>query len=212
MYCPQCGGQPSTEQTRFCTHCGCALDGVRQLLTTGLPLGSVRQRDITLGAGLMLVGAIKSLFGAEFFHLPFGPSSVVLSAAFFALLQLFFQLSPRQKGLSLGATLMFISSLAALLIGSVTGGFGGLGVMAVSVLVILFWQRLSVEFRKLFFDKTDFQTPRAMPQAQPVAALLPEQSPVVDTNRVRQQASPEQISVIEEPPKTLDAERASSLF
>jgi len=211
MYCPQCGGQPPTEQTRFCTHCGFALGGVKDLMNTGLLPGSPRQRDITLGAGLMLVGVIKSLFGAEFFNLPSGPSSVVLSAVFFALLQLFFQLSPRQKGLSLGATLMFISSLVTLLIGSVTGGFGGLGVMAVSLLIILFWQRLSVEFRKLFFDKTDFQTPRVMPQAQPVAALPPEQSPAVDTNRVRQQASPEPVSIIEGTTKTLDAERASSL-
>lgn len=211
MHCPQCGQQPPTEQTRYCTLCGCALDPVKELLTTGLPPGSIRQRDVTLGAGLMLVGAIKSLLGAGFFNLPFGPGSVVLSAAFFALLQLFFQLSPRQKGLSLGATLMFISSLAALLVGSVTGGFGGLGVMAVSILIILFWQRLSAEFRKLFFDKTDSPTARAMPQAQSIAALSPEQSPAIDTNRVRQQATPEPVSIIEGTTKNLDAERASGL-
>lgn len=211
MHCPQCGQPPPTEQTRFCTHCGCALDAVRDLLTTGLPPGSIRQRDITLGAGIMLVGAIKSLLGAGIFNLPFGPGSVILSAAFFALLQLFFQLSPRQKGLSLGATLMFTSSLAALLVGSVTEGFGGLGVMAVSILIILFWQRLSAEFRKLFFDKTDSSTLRAMPQTQPIAALPQEQSPAVDTNRVKQQFSPEPASIIEGTTKTLDAERASSL-
>ncbi len=205
MYCPQCGGQPPTEQTRFCTLCGCALDPVKELLTTGLPPGSVRQRDITLGAGIMLVGAIKSLLGAGFFNLPFGPGSVVLSAAFFALLQLFFQLSPRQKGLSLGSTLMFISSLAALLTGSVTGGFGGLGVMAVSIVIILFWHRLSVEFRKLFFDKTESPRPRAMSQTPPIVALPPEQSPAVDTNRVRQPvASAEPVSIVESTTKSLN--------
>lgn len=204
MYCPQCGGQPPTEQTRYCTHCGCALDLVRDLLTTGLPPGSVRQRDITLGAGIMLVGAVKSLLGTGFFNLPFGTGSVVLSAAFFALLQLFFQLSPRQKGLSLGATLMFTSSLAALLVGSVTEGFGGLGVTTVSILIILFWQRLSAEFRKLFFDKTDSSTPRAMPQTQPIAALPPEQSPAVDTNPIKQQASPAPVSIVESTTKTLN--------
>lgn len=204
MYCPQCGGQPPTEQTRYCTHCGCALDLVRDLLTTGLPPGSVRQRDITLGAGIMLVGAVKSLLGTGFFNLPFGTGSVVLSAAFFALLQLFFQLSPRQKGLSLGATLMFTSSLAALLVGSVTEGFGGLGVMAVSILIILFWQRLSAEFRKLFFDKTDSWDFRATPQPKVVASLPPEQSPAVETNRVRQQDSPEPVSVIEGTTQTLN--------
>jgi len=211
MHCPQCGGQPPTEQTRFCTFCGYALNPVRELLTTGLLPGSVRQRDITLGAGLMLVGAIKAFFGAGFFNLPFGTGSMMLSAAFFALLQLFFQLSPRQKGLSLGATLMFISSLAALLIGSVTGDFGALGVMAVSILIILFWQRLSAEFRKLFFDKTESPTPRTMPPAQPVASLPPEQNQAVDTNRVRQQISPEPASIIEGTTKTLTSEHLSDV-
>jgi hypothetical protein len=204
MHCPQCGQEPPTEQTRYCTHCGCALDPVRELLTTGLPPGSVRQRDITLGAGLMLVGTVKSMLGAGFFSLPFGSSSVMFSAAFFALLQLFFQLSPRQKGLSLGATLMFTSTLAALLIGSVTGGFGGLGVMMVAILIILFWQRLAAEFRKLFFDKTESKDFRAMPPPKVVAALPPEQSPVVETNRVRHQDSPEPVSIIEGTTKTLN--------
>ncbi|HQR31746.1 MAG TPA: hypothetical protein PLK30_03345 [Blastocatellia bacterium] len=197
MHCPQCGQQPPTEQTRFCTHCGCALDDVRDFLATGLPPGSVRQRDINLGASLMLVGAIKSLLGAGFFNLPIGSSSVMLSAAFFALLQLFFQLSPRQKGLSLGATLMFTSSLAALLIGSVTGGFGALGVMTVSILIILFWQRLSAEFQKLFFDKTESKDFRAIPQSKVAASLPPEQSPAVETNRVRQQDLSEPNSIAE---------------
>lgn len=204
MHCPQCGGLPPTEQTRYCTNCGCALDPVRDLLTTGLPPGSVRQRDITLGAGLMLVGTVKSMLGAGFFSLPFGSSSVMFSAAFFALLQLFFQLSPRQKGLSLGATLMFTSSLAALLISSVTGGFGGLGVMTVAILIILFWQRLSSEFRKLFFDKTESKDFRAMPPPKAAASLPPEQSPAIDTNRVRLQDSPEPISIIEGTTKTLN--------
>lgn len=203
MHCPQCGGLPPTEQTRYCTNCGCALDPVRDLLTTGLPPGSVRQRDITLGAGLMLVGTVKSMLGAGFFSLPFGSSSVMFSAAFFALLQLFFQLSPRQKGLSLGATLMFTSTLAALLIGSVTGGFGGLGVMTVAILIILFWQRLAAEFRKLFFDKTESPAHRAMPQTQPIATLSPEQSPAIETNRVHQQDLPEPASIVEETTQTL---------
>lgn len=204
MHCPQCGQQPPTEQTRFCTHCGCALDDVRNFLATGLPLGSVRQRDITLGASLMLVGAIKSLLGAGFFNLPLGLNSVVLSAAFFALLQLFFQLSPRQKGLSLGTTLMFISSLAALLVGSVTGGFGALGVMAVSILMILFWQRLSASFLKTFFDKTASTMPQALPQPGAVAALSPERAPAIETNPIKHQVSPEPVSIVESTTKTLN--------
>jgi hypothetical protein len=203
MHCPQCGQQPPTEQTRFCTLCGCALDPVKELLTTGLPTGSVRQRDITLGAGLMLIGALKGLF----LTLGFGVHStgyVLMLGIFFGLLHMFFQLSPRQKGLALGATLMFLGSLAAMVAGSVTEGAGVLLVMAVTIPMILFWQRLSASFLKIFFDKTDATTHRSLPQIKPAAALPPELSPAVDTNRVLQQASPKPASIIEDTTKTLN--------
>jgi len=210
MHCPQCGQPPPTEQTRFCTHCGCALDAVRDLLTTGLPPGSVRQRDITLGAGLMFIGALKGIFLTLGFNIQWQGYTLMLGV-FFGLLQLFFQLSPRQKGLSLGANLMFLGSLAAMLAGSMTEGVGVLLVMAIAIPMILFWQKLTASFLKIFFDKTDLATPRVLPQPKPVVSLPPEQSQAVDTNRVRQQASPEQASIIEGTTKTLDAERASSL-
>ena len=203
MHCPGCGQQPPTEQTRFCTHCGCALDTVRELLTTGLPPGSIRQRDISLGAGLMLIGAIKSVVGAGIFNIPFGAGSLIL-AALFALLQLFFQLSPRQKGLSLGATLMFISSLAALLAGSVTEGFGVLLVMMIAIPMTLFWQKLAASFMKTFFDKTDHAVFRPMPPSKPAAALPHVQSEAVDTNRVWQPVQSQPPSVVENTTKTLD--------
>lgn len=202
MHCPSCGQQPPNDQTKFCTHCGCALDTVRELLTTGLPPGSIRQRDITLGAGLMFIGALKGLFLTAGFNLN-QPGYVLLTAAFFGLLQLFFQLSPRQKGLSLGATLMFLASLAAMLAGSVAHGFGILLVMMVAILMILFWQKLAASFMKTFFDKTDYAVFHPLPQPKPAAALPPEQSEAVDTNRVRQPVQPQAASVVEHTTKTL---------
>lgn len=206
MYCPQCGQQPPTEQTRFCTLCGCALDPVKEVLTTGLIPGSVRQRDITLGAGLMLIGALKGLF----LTLGFGVNwqgYVLMLGVFFGLLHMFFQLSPRQKGLALGATLMFLGSLAAMLAGSVTEGAGVLLVMAVTIPMILFWQRLSASFLKMFFDKTDSAPPRPLSLTTQIAALPPEQNQAVDTNRIKQQFSPEPASIVEGTTQNLDAKR-----
>lgn len=202
MHCPQCGQQLPTEQTRYCTLCGCALDPVKELLTTGLPPGSIRQRDITLGAGLMFIGALKGIFLTLGFSMQW-QGYVLMLGVFFGLLQLFFQLSPRQKGLSLGATLIFLGSLAAMLAGSVTEGFGVLLVMMIAIPMVLFWQKLAGSFLKMFFDKTESAAPRTMPQSQIIAALPPEQSPAVDTNRVKLQAAPEPVSVIENTTKNL---------
>lgn len=210
MHCPQCGQQPPTEQTRYCTLCGCALDPVKELLTTGLPPGSVRQRDITLGAGLLFIGALKGIFLTFGFNMQW-QGYVLILGVFFGLLQLFFQLSPRQKGLSLGATLMFLGSLAAMLAGSVTEGAGVLLVMAIAIPMILFWQKLAASFQKTFFDKADSATQRTLPQSMTVAALPPEQTPAVDTNRVRQQVSPEPVSIIEGTTKTLGQNRIADL-
>ncbi len=202
MFCPACGQQTTTEQIKFCTHCGASLDTIRQVLTTGLPPGSIRQRDITLGAGLMFIGALKGLFLATSFNLDW-QGAVLASAAFFGLLQLFFQLSPRQKGLSLGATLMFMASLAAMLAGAVAHGFGILLVMVIAIPMILFWQKLAASFMKTFFDKTDYWVFRPIPPSKPAAALPLEQYEAVDTNRVRQPAQPQSASVIEPTTKSL---------
>lgn len=209
MHCPSCGQQPPTDQTKFCTHCGCALDTIRELLTTGLPPGSIRQRDITLGAGLMLIGAVKGFFLLTNFHLTWQSYALVVGI-FFGLLQLFFQLSPRQKGLSLGATLMFLSSLMAMLAGSMTNGFGFLLVMMIAIPMILLWQKLAASFRKTFFDKTEHAVFRPTTQSNP-AALPSEQSVVVDTNRVQPQVQPQPISVMEHTTHTLGEKSAAKI-
>lgn len=211
MHCPQCGQQPATDQIRFCTHCGFALGALKEFIISGMQDNPVRQRDIWLGAGLILVGMIKAFFLVTWAFMPWMGVSLT-AGAFFGLLQLFFQLSPRQKGLSLGATLMFLSSIAALLAGSVIGGAGPILVMTFAIPIILFWQKLSAGFLKLFFDKSDVARQRTLSKQQPAAALptaSTSKAVDLDTNRVNQEAVPEPVSVIESTTKTLREERIS---
>ncbi len=208
MHCPQCGQQPPTEQTRYCTHCGFALSPVKELLATGTLPGTTRQRDITLGAGLMLVGAIKAALITLALNEPRAAAVAIMSVmagGFFGLLQLFFQLSPRQKGLSLGATLMFLGALVGLLAGMPTEGAGTFAVLVVAIPMILFWKRLAGGFSKLFFDKSESSGQRAMPPSKSVAALPAPQTLAIDlnTDRVKQSA---RLSVIEGTTKSLGAE------
>jgi hypothetical protein len=225
MHCPYCGQQPPTEQTRYCTQCGFALGPVKELLNTGTLPGATRQRDITLGAGLMLLGTIKAfLLAAAFARSRSGAIEMFALAegAWLALLQLFFQLSPRQKGLSLGATLLFAGALAAFLAGVATEGFGAILVGIIAIPLILFWKRLSAGFLKLFFDKPESDAQRAVPQSRPAATLpSPQATPAValpvaqamavdlDTDRMKQAAAFEPLSVVEGTTKTLGQEKLS---
>lgn len=215
MHCPQCGQQPPSEQTRYCTQCGFALGPLREFVNTGTPPGSTRQRDITLGAGLMLIGVLKAvlLLSAMGFRRSDAAIAFALGAGgFFGLLQLFFQLSPRQKGLSLGATLMFLGALAGLLAGHPTDGFGALLVALVAIPMILFWKRLSAGFLHLFFDKSASDGQRMMPPSKPVAALPTPQTSVaddLDTDRMKQVVVFEPASVIESTTKTLREKQPS---
>lgn len=208
MYCPHCGQQPPTEQTRYCTHCGFALNSLRDFLNTGTTPGGTRQRDITLGAALMLAGTIKAiLLTASLSH---GRTETIaifsfIEGAFLALLQLFFQFSPRQKGLSLGATLLFAGALAAMFAAMPTEGAGAILVAFFVIPMILFWKRLTAGFSKVFFDKTENDSPRGLPSVKPPAALPMAQPPAVadlDTDRI---ATFEPAGVIEGTTKSLRA-------
>ncbi|MEP7341023.1 MAG: hypothetical protein ABI977_25045 [Acidobacteriota bacterium] len=214
MNCPQCGQQPPTEQTRYCTHCGFALGPLKEFMATGTLPGATRQRDITLGAGLMLVGAVKAALITLAMNEPQAAAIAIMSmmaGGFFGLLQLFFQLSPRQKGLSLGATLMFLGALAGLMAGLPTEGAGTFAVIVVAIPMILFWKRLAAGFSKVFFDKSESDGHRAMLSSKPVAALPPPQAAAVDfdTDRMKQAAAFNPPSVIEGTTKTLAHERLS---
>lgn len=86
MFCPHCGYRQASDEVQFCSTCGFALKGVRQLLATdGAPTFltsdvqpeqlSPRRKGINRGALLWLIGAVlvpllsvldadKSLIGA----------------------------------------------------------------------------------------------------------------------------------------------------
>ncbi len=206
MYCPHCGQQPPTEQTRYCTHCGFALNSLREFLNTGTLPGGSQQRDITLGAALMLAGTIKAIVLTASFSR--GRTEIIaffslIEGAFLALLQLFFQFSPRQKGLSLGATLMFAAALAAMFLALPTEGAGAILVTLIAIPMILFWKRLTAGFSKLFFDKTEDDRQRNLPPVKPAVVLSSAQSLTIadlDTDRI---ATLEPASVIEGTTKSL---------
>jgi hypothetical protein len=116
-----------------------------------------RQRDITLGAGLMLVGVIKALLliaslGGSNRGEKFSFYLFLLSLLFSAFL-LFSQLSPKQRGLTIGATLMFIGSVLSIPIGMATDPPGALLIPILLMPIILFWVRLVRAFMRIFFDK-----------------------------------------------------------
>lgn len=69
MYCPVCGKQQVSNQTRFCSGCGFPLTGVAEVIAAGgaspnfaahveLKVDSPRKRGIKQGAMVMLVGCL----------------------------------------------------------------------------------------------------------------------------------------------------------
>jgi hypothetical protein len=117
------------------------------------------QRDISLGALLMIIGLMKAIFvmvwaiggGGRYGGLLVLTLTIGL---FFGALLMFSQLSPRQRGLTLGATIVFLGILVGVAVG-ITGGKEAalLAIVGISLLVSLFWVRLSNAFMRLFFDK-----------------------------------------------------------
>ncbi|MGH9848073.1 MAG: hypothetical protein ACREEM_56030, partial [Blastocatellia bacterium] len=74
MFCPQCGNGIASDRVRFCTRCSFPISPMKEFLTTEASKGEseeekkfypLRQRDISLGAGLMLVGALKAFLLAS---------------------------------------------------------------------------------------------------------------------------------------------------
>ena len=67
---------------------------------------------------------------------------------------MFSQLSPRRRGLTLGATMIFLGSLIGVAVGLAGGGPPALlTIVGIFLLISLFWARLSGAFTRLFFDK-----------------------------------------------------------
>jgi hypothetical protein len=147
MFCPKCSQLQSSDNVCFCSRCGFDLEQVKALIESadrnktksqsGEPF--IRQKDISIGAGLMFAGGIVAVIWG--FVISAGPADVVLPQAFFilgfalAFVLLFFHplagmldklfsddgKQPEQplrerNGINLGAILMFIGTLKAMLI------------------------------------------------------------------------------------------------
>src|SRR5262245_48716239 len=124
MFCPHCGNEILSERVRFCTRCSFPLTEVKEIVVTetakskaeeGKKNYPLRQSDISLGAGLMIIGLIKAI--AVLFGVGGGERAhelLVITLAlglFFCATLMFSQLSPRHRGLTVGATMIFLGSL-----------------------------------------------------------------------------------------------------
>jgi hypothetical protein len=180
MFCPQCGAEIASDRVRFCTHCRFTIGSMKEFIVTeaakieaeeGKKIYPPRQRDITLGAGLMLVGVIKALLliaslGGSNRGEKFSFYLFLLSLLFSAFL-LFSQLSPKQRGLTIGATLMFIGSVLSIPIGMATDPPGALLIPVLLLPIILFLVKLVRAFMRIFFDKEVLPEKKASPHPQP---------------------------------------------
>jgi hypothetical protein len=118
----------------------------------------LRQRDISLGAGLMIIGLINAILITSGFARGGTANELrMLTLAlglFFSATMMFSQSSPRHRGLTLGATMIFLGSLIGAAAGSAGAGPATLlAIVGVFLLISLFWTRLSGAFTRLFFDK-----------------------------------------------------------
>lgn len=186
MFCPKCSHQQATDTVRFCSRCGFQLDIVKELLEaeekgdTTVSLkdargASLRQVDILIGAAFMLIGAIKA--GLFIANISWPRWEGIIFALFtlsigFASFLLFSQLSHRQRGLTLGATLMFVGALVAL---PAIEFFGLPGLILLALIlfpVIIFWTRLTGLFMKVFFGKEVLPEKAAPVLIEPPAASI----------------------------------------
>ena len=230
MFCPQCGAEIASDRVRFCTHCRFPVGSVKEFIVTEVTKSQaedekkhypLRQRDITLGAGLMLVGALKALLLClayyDSYHGPKFESAGIFMFALgllFSAMLMFSQLSPRQRGLTVGATLVFITSLLAIPAGFATDGLGLLLVPAISLPLILTCTRITRAFMRTFFDKevlpeknaSTYQQPTPNPAAASAPALTSAQNePAVEpaTNRMKEAETGTPFSVTENTTATL---------
>jgi hypothetical protein len=167
MFCPQCSNEVLSERARFCTRCSFPLAPVKELVETEAAKSKaeeekknypLRQSDISLGAGLMTIGLLKAILLMSGFGWGGRANELLLLTLalglFFSAALMFSQLSPRQRGLTLGATMIFLGSLIGIVAGLAGGGPPALfTIVGISLLISMFWMRLSGAFTRLFFDK-----------------------------------------------------------
>jgi hypothetical protein len=220
MFCPQCGAEIASDRVRFCTHCRFPVGPMKEFIAaetskneaeeekTFYPL---RQRDINLGAGLMLIGALKAILVSMALHAGIKDTEIavllfVLGSLFSAVI-LFSQLSPRQRGLTLGATIIFAGTLLGIVAGLAIGATPGLLFsISASLIISLLWTRLARMFMQTFFEKEVAPEKKASYFPQPAPTASPAQvAPDVEstTNRMKEPEIAMPFSVAENTTETL---------
>jgi hypothetical protein len=131
----------------------------------------LRQSDISLGAGVMIIGLIITIL--SLFGMPEPHREIVLLALglFFSATMMFSQSSPRHRGLTLGATMIFLGYLIGTAVGMASGvapGLIALPLVGIFLLISLFWARLLGVFSRLFFDKEPVRESPNKAEPQPV--------------------------------------------
>jgi hypothetical protein len=227
MFCPQCGAEIASDRIRFCTHCRFPVGAMKEFIVTETAKNDaeeekkfypLRQWDINLGAGLMLIGALKAILASMAF-----PGSryseisglLFVLGLFFSAMILFSQLSPRQRGLTLGATIIFLGSLVGLVAGMAIGATPGMFfALSLSLGVSLLWMRLAQMFMRIFFDKEVAPKKKVPSHPQPAlnlaaasaSALQPAQNASdvePTTNRIKEAEMAMPFSVTENTTETL---------
>jgi hypothetical protein len=168
MFCPHCGNEILSERVRFCTRCSFPLTTVKEIVVTeaakskaeeGEKNYPLRQLDVSLGAGLMIIGLIQAIVVQIGFLGGGGTAHELLMITlalglFFCATLMFSQLTPRHRGLTVGATMIFLGSLIGIAVGLAGGGPPALfTIVGIFLLISLFWAQLSGAFKRLFFDK-----------------------------------------------------------
>jgi hypothetical protein len=182
----------------------------------------LRQSDINLGSGLMLIGALKAILASMAWH---GSTAHEIAVLLFVLgflfsaVILFSQLSPRQRGLTLGATIIFAGTLLGIIAGLAIGATPGLLFsLSASLIISLLWTRLAQMFMRTFFDKEVAPEKKAhhhsQPALNPAAASAPALSPPRNapdlestTNRMKEPKMAMPFSVTEDTTETLRNKR-----
>ncbi|MBO0859200.1 MAG: zinc-ribbon domain-containing protein [Chloracidobacterium sp.] len=221
MFCPQCGAEIASDRVRFCTHCRFPVGSMKEFIAaetskneaeeekTFYPL---RQRDINLGSGLMLIGALKAILASKVSPGSTGHEIAVLLFALgvlFSAVILFSQLSPRQRGLTLGATIIFAGTLLGIVAGLAIGATPGLLFsLSASLIISLLWMRLASVFMRIFFDEEAAPEKKVsyLPQPAPAASaqVAPDES---TTNRMKEPEMATSYSVTEDTTETLRNKR-----
>ena len=191
MFCPQCSAEIASDRVRFCTHCRFPVGSMKDFIVTeaakieaeeGKKFYPLRQRDITLGAGLMFLGVIKALLitvgTSSDLHRDGGMYLLLLGLLFSAFL-LFSQLSPRQRGLTTGATLIFLASVLSVPIGLLTIAPGVLLIPVLTTPIILFCVKLMRAFMRIFFDKEVLPEKNVSTYQQPAPSLAAASAPAL---------------------------------